>query len=54
VETFAECNGRYLEPATRGAGGVDVSTLDVVGMGSVCSAARTNVVVMAMSTITVV
>jgi hypothetical protein len=30
-ETFAECNGRDLEPATRGAGGADGSALDVVG-----------------------
>jgi hypothetical protein len=32
-ETFAECNGSDLEPATRGAGGADGSALDVVGTG---------------------
>jgi hypothetical protein len=30
-ETFAKCNGRDLESATRGAGGADGSALDVVG-----------------------
>jgi hypothetical protein len=34
-EKFAECNGRDLEPATRGAGGADGSALDVVGTGVV-------------------
>jgi hypothetical protein len=34
-ETFAECNGRDLEPATRGAGEADGSALDVVGTGVV-------------------
>jgi hypothetical protein len=34
-ETFAECNGRYLEPATRGAGGANGSALDVVETGVV-------------------
>jgi hypothetical protein len=34
-ETFAECNGRDLEPATRGAGGADGSALDVVVTGVV-------------------
>jgi hypothetical protein len=34
-EMFAECNGRDLEPATRGAGGADGSALDVVGTGFV-------------------
>jgi hypothetical protein len=33
-ETFAKCNGRDLEPSTRGAGGADGSALDVVGTGS--------------------
>jgi hypothetical protein len=34
-ESFAEFNGRVLEPATRGAGGADGSALDVVGTGVV-------------------
>jgi hypothetical protein len=34
-ETFSECNGRYLEPVTRGAAGADGSALDVVGTGVV-------------------
>jgi hypothetical protein len=34
-EMFAECNGRDLEPATRGAGGADWRALDVVGTGVV-------------------
>jgi hypothetical protein len=34
-ETFAECNGRDLEPATRSAGEADGSALDVVGTGVV-------------------
>jgi hypothetical protein len=34
-EMFADCNGRDLEPATRGAGGADGRTLDVVGTGVV-------------------
>jgi hypothetical protein len=34
-ETFAECNGRDLEPATSGAGGADGRALDVVGTGVV-------------------
>jgi hypothetical protein len=34
-ETFAECNGRDLEPSTRGAGGAYGSALDVVGTGVV-------------------
>jgi hypothetical protein len=34
-KTFAECDGRDLEPATRGAGGADGSALDVVGTGVV-------------------
>jgi hypothetical protein len=33
--TFAECNGRDLEPATRGAGGANESALDEVGTGVV-------------------
>jgi hypothetical protein len=36
-ETFAECNGRDLEPATRGAGVADGSALDVVETGVVTS-----------------
>jgi hypothetical protein len=34
-ETFAECNGKDLKPATRGAGRADGSALDVVGTGVV-------------------
>jgi hypothetical protein len=37
-ETFAECNGRDMEPATHGAGGADGSALNVIGTGVVtCS-----------------
>jgi hypothetical protein len=32
-ETFAECNGRDIEPATRDAGGANGSALDVVRTG---------------------
>jgi hypothetical protein len=34
-EMSVECNEKYLEPATRGAGGADGSALDIVGTGVV-------------------
>jgi hypothetical protein len=39
-ERFSECNERYLEPATRGAGIADGSALDVVGTGVVTLVCR--------------